>query len=176
MIRVLDYLRRNALAGLALVCSLLALAGASYAAFRLPENSVGAAQIRNHVITPVKFDPHSISGSVRAWAIIGATGNVIAAGGKPSVTVSPSTPGTYGIRWGVSLPKTCATVATIDFRSPGPTETVPLPGGTTQAVVAGYVSEISTERSANGSVSTGLNTFNQSGQLTPLAFDVAVIC
>lgn len=32
MTRTLDYLRRNALAALALVCSLLSLAGASYAA------------------------------------------------------------------------------------------------------------------------------------------------
>jgi hypothetical protein len=35
MTRTLDYLRRNALAALALVCSLLALAGASYAALSL---------------------------------------------------------------------------------------------------------------------------------------------
>ena len=55
MTRTLDYLRRNALAALALVCSLLALAGASYAAFSLPANSVGRAQIKNHSIGSVKL-------------------------------------------------------------------------------------------------------------------------
>ena len=38
----LDYLRRHAIAILALICSLLALAGASYATLRLPAGSVGA--------------------------------------------------------------------------------------------------------------------------------------
>jgi hypothetical protein len=178
---VLDYLQRNALAGLAFVCSLLALAGASYAALAIPRNSVGTAQLRNHSITAAKLDPAEIAGSVRAWAVVGASGNVIAGAGKPSVTITPSTPGNYGIRWGVKLPKTCATVATVDYKSPGPTETVPIPGGTTESVVAGYVSEVSSGQS-NGSAkhppiyTTGLITFNQAGQPTPLAFDVAVIC
>jgi hypothetical protein len=181
MTRVLNSLQHNALAGLALVCSLLALAGASYAALAIPRNSIGTAQLRNHAITPVKFNPADIAGSVRAWAIVGATGNVIAGAGKPTVTVTPSTPGTYGIRWGVNLPKTCATIANVDYRSPGPTETVPIPGGTNENVIAGYVSEVSSGQS-NGSSkrppisTTGLLTFNQADQPTPLAFDVAVIC
>ena len=46
MTRTLDYLRRNALAALALACSLLSLAGASYAAFSLPAGSVGTCQLQ----------------------------------------------------------------------------------------------------------------------------------
>ena len=181
MTPVLNYLQRNALAGLAFVCSLLALAGASYAALAIPRNSVGTAQLRNHAITPVKLDPAYIAGDVRAWAIVGATGNVIAGAGKPSVTVTPSNPGSYDIRWGVKLPKTCATVANVDYRSPSPTETVPIPGGTNESVIAGYVSEVSSGQSNGASKrppisTTGLLTFNQSDQPTPLAFDVALIC
>ncbi len=70
MTRVLAYLQRNALATLALALSVLALAGASYAAFSLPANSVGSRQIRNHSIGAQKLDPSSIAASVRAWAVI----------------------------------------------------------------------------------------------------------
>ena len=160
----------------------VALGGTGYAAITIPKNSVGAAQIRNHSITPVKFNNTAINGSVRAWAIIGTTGNVIASGGHPKVTTNISIPGDYSIDWGVTLPKDCATVANIDFRTGKPTETITLPGGTTQNVVAGFVSEVHTQNYASGSHSqpttstTGLVTLNQAGQPTPLAFDVVVIC
>jgi hypothetical protein len=179
MHRLAQHARSNAVAYLALF---VALGGTSYAAVTIPRGSVGAAQIRNHSITPVKFNPSTINGSVRAWAIIGASGNVIAGAGKPTVTTTPSTPGTYAVQWGVPLPRTCATVASVDARSPSPTETVPIPGGTTESVIAGYVSEIGTATHASNTsashhtTSTGLITFNQSGQPTDLAFDVAVIC
>jgi hypothetical protein len=68
MTRTLDYLRRNALAALALVCSLLALAGGSYAAFSLPTGSVGTRELRNRAVTAAKLNPTSIAASVRAWA------------------------------------------------------------------------------------------------------------
>ena len=118
---------------------------------------------------------------MRAWAIVRANGNVIASSGKPTVDVSDGDPGAYGIRWGVSLPKTCATVANVDARSPAPTESVPLSGGTTQSVVAGYVSQVHTQTVTRSTkprrvAATGLVTLNQAGQPTALAFDVAVIC
>jgi hypothetical protein len=67
------------------------------------------------------------------------------------------------------------------MRSPAPTETVPLPGGTTQRVVAGYVSQVHTQTYTRSTqprrlAATGLVTLNQAGQPTALAFDVAVIC
>ena len=68
MTRVLAYLRHHALAGLALVCSLLSLAGASYAAFRLPGGSVGTRELKNGAVTAAKLDPTSVAASVRAWA------------------------------------------------------------------------------------------------------------
>jgi hypothetical protein len=178
MYRLIAHLRANMVGWVALF---VALGGTGYAAIRIPRNSVGPTQIRNRSITPVKFNPSSIGGSVRAWAIVRADGGVMASGGKPTVSVSADAPGTYGIQWGVNLPKTCATVANVDARSPAPTETVSIPGGTTQSVVAGYASQVHTQtytrstRPHRVSV-TGLITLNQVGQPTALAFDVVVIC
>ena len=70
MTRVLAYLRHHALAALALVCSLLSLAGASYAAFRLPAGSVGTPQLKNGAVTAAKVNPTSIAANVRAWATL----------------------------------------------------------------------------------------------------------
>jgi hypothetical protein len=67
MTRALASLRRHAIATLALVCSLLSLAGASYAAFSLPPGSVGARELRNSAITASKLDPTSIAASIHAW-------------------------------------------------------------------------------------------------------------
>ena len=77
--KLLTFIRQNAIALLALF---VALGGTSYAALNLPANSVGARQIRNHTITPVKLDPKSIAGSIRAWAIV--------YGDTASVTRGPS--------------------------------------------------------------------------------------
>lgn len=160
----------------------VALGGTGYAAVSVPRGSVGAAQLRNHSITPVKLNPAHIAGSVRAWAVVKADGDVIAGGGRPSVTVIPGVPGEYSIRWGVAFPHTCATVANVDIHSPAPTETVPLPGGTTQSVAAGYISEVNSQPfpkrsgSQRTEYATTFTTLNQAGQPTPLAFDVAVIC
>ena len=178
MQRLIDHLRGNLVGWIALF---VALGGTGYAAISIPRNSVGAAQIRNRSITPVKFDPKSIGGSVRAWAIVRADGSVIASTGKPTVSVTSGLPGSYGIQWGVSLPRTCATVANVDMRSPGPTETVVPPGGGVEHLVAGYVSQVNTVTIAkNGkprrAAVTGLVTLNQAGQPTALGFDVAVIC
>jgi len=80
----------------------------------------------------------------------------------------------------VRLPRTCATVANVDERSPVADETPITSGNGITNVIIGYVSSVNTQtvRSGGGKkVSlTSLNTFNQSGQPTPLEFDVAVIC
>ena len=68
MTRVLAYLRHHALAALALVCSLLSLAGASYAAFSLPAGSVGTRELKTGAVTAAKLDPTSVAASIRAWA------------------------------------------------------------------------------------------------------------
>jgi hypothetical protein len=177
MRRVVGHLRPNAIAYLALF---VALGGTGYAAVSIPRGAVGTAQLRNHAVTPVKLGK-GITGSVRAWAIVGPTGKVIAGGGKPRV-VAPVPNGLFTIDWGVPIPETCATVATVAKREAlGPTETVPVPpAGGTIPVVAGYVSQAETiggsDRNGATTPTTDLLTFNQAGQLTPLPFDIAVIC
>jgi len=173
--RLIAHLRSNLVGWIALF---VALGGTGYAAISIPRNSVGAAQIRNRSITPAKFNPKSIGGSVRAWAIIRANATVVASRGKPVVTAS-AVPGGYRIQWGTRLPRTCATVANIDVRSPVKTP-VQIPGGGGTDVVIGTVSGVDTETVPTGNghkiAETSLNTFNQAGQPTPMAFDVAVIC
>lgn len=172
--RILRYLADHALAVIALVCSLLALAGASYAALTVPPGSVNERAIKNHVIDPIKFDPRFINGSVRAWAIVGSGGRVIAGGGKPH-TGSPPIPGSYEIRWGVKFERNCATSVTIDADHSPTTEDIPIPGNPSQPFTAGYAVTDSS-RSSSGRGVTFVNTFNQQGQLTALGFDVTVIC
>ena len=62
MNRVVQHIRSNVVAYVALF---VALGGTSYAALKLPANSVGTKQIKNHSITPIKLDP-SKTGAVRA--------------------------------------------------------------------------------------------------------------
>jgi hypothetical protein len=164
--RVVSYLRHHALAAAAFVCSILALAGSSYAAF-----TISGSQIRNHTINPVKLNQKFINGNVRAWAIVAPNGRVIAGAGGPRVTVTVVAPGNYGIRWGVKV-RRCATETTIDAYASPPTERVAIPGSPSTPFTAGYA-VVATSSRHNA---TAIQTFNQQGQPTPLGFDVAVIC
>ena len=71
--KTLSYISHHAIAMVALVCSLLALAGASYAATQLPKNSVGNPQIQQGAVSPPKFSSQ-IGGYVRMYAKINAAG------------------------------------------------------------------------------------------------------
>ncbi len=93
MLKILNYISHHAIAILALICSLLALAGASYAALSVPAGAVGARQLRDNSITPEKFNHRQINGAVRAWAIVGASGHLIAGGGRPVIRRNPTFPG-----------------------------------------------------------------------------------
>jgi hypothetical protein len=170
---VFEHARRNVVAYIALF---VALGGTSYAALSLPKGSVGNRQIKNHAIDPVKFNPKFINGTVRAWAVVDSSGRLIAGGGKPA-GAQTVTPGVYQISWGVKLKKNCGTVATIDLSHSPPTEQIPIPGNPSVPFTAGYaVAESSTNGAGRFDNVTFVHTFNQSGQLTPLGFDVAVIC
>jgi hypothetical protein len=175
MHRLVEHIRSNLVGWLALF---VALGGTGYAAISIPRNSVGAAQIRNRSITPVKLNPNSIGGSVRAWAIIRANATVMASSRTPVVFES-AVPGLYVIRWAVRLPRTCATVANVDERSPNHVP-IQLPNGVSSTAAIGYVSNVDTETASGADhqkvSQTTLNTFNQAGQPTPMAFDISVIC
>jgi hypothetical protein len=112
MNRLSQHVRGNAVAYLALF---VALGGTSYAAVNLPAGSVGSQQIKNHSITPIKFDPTLINGTVRAWAEVSAGGRVIAGRGKPAVQVGHgSSVGRYTVRWKVPSVTGCVAIAGVD--------------------------------------------------------------
>ena len=167
----LDYVRHHVIAILALICSLLALAGASYASFGLPAASVGARQLRDNSITPAKFNRGVINGAVRGWAIVSPSGRVIAGGGKPRAFHEAALPGNYGITWGVNMPRTCATVASISNSLSAVTE------GPPRNLTAGYA-VVSNGFRGKGRRNNGttVETFDQTGRWRPLGFYLAVIC
>jgi hypothetical protein len=104
MNRILSHLRANTVAYLALF---VALGGTSYAAFSVPANSVGTRQIRNHSITPIKFDPGKIGAYVRAWAVIENGTQVVAA--KPRARVISWDPSFAAgvVSWGSAITRAC---------------------------------------------------------------------
>jgi len=84
--RIARYLRRNAIALLALF---VALGGTSYAAL-----TISGRQIRNRSIDAVKLNPRSISGSIKAWVNVEQTaGGLRVAGSSSPVRLEPSTDG-----------------------------------------------------------------------------------
>ena len=157
-IRILDYARQHAIAVLALICSILAMAGSSYAAF-----TINGSQIVNHTITPSKFSPKFINGSVKGWAVVDPAGHVVAGAGGPQAA-STGSPGSYEMLWRVTIPGRCATVASIDAHL--------------SSFAAGFAvaSTVGSPRKRNFGPQTLVDTYNQAGQPTPLGFDIAVIC
>ena len=149
MNRLFRHVRANVVAYLALF---VALGGSSYAAFSLP----------NHSIDPVKLNPHSIGGYVRAWASVTSTGRVSASGGGVRVVVDSSVgPGHYIVDWHPRPSTACQAVGSAG-----------LTGG---ALAPGYLIAASGVSRALGEQSV-IQTYNAQGQPTPLTFDVELIC
>lgn len=125
--RILDCLRRNAIALTALSCSLLALGGASYAAINLPNNSVGTAQLRNGAVTPPKINHGLIGGYIRAWAVTNNGCELVASSGEASIANDhpcTNTGGGLNISWRGKFPRSrlaCVAVG-IPSEVPGPSE------------------------------------------------------
>ena len=76
MLKILTFIRRHAIALLALF---IALGGTSYAALAINGN-----QIRNRTIDSIKLNPRSISASIRAWVIVYGDSNSASAGPSSS--------------------------------------------------------------------------------------------
>jgi hypothetical protein len=106
---VLAHLRQNAVAYVALA---LAAGGTSYAALRVPRNSVGSRQLRARAVTPSKVAPKTI-------ALFKGQAGAAGAKGDPGAAGPPGTPGTAG-----------AAGAKGDTGAPGPFPGV-LPAGKT---------------------------------------------
>ncbi len=86
--RIARYLRRNAIALLALF---VALGGTSYAAIT---TTISGSHLRNHSVDAVKFNPRSISGSIKAWVNVQGTtrGLAVTASSSP-VRLEPNNDG-----------------------------------------------------------------------------------
>jgi hypothetical protein len=158
---VLGHVKANAVAYVALF---VALGGTSYAAIDLPAGSVGARQIKNHVIQPVKLDPNHIGGNVRVWASVNASGKVVAGGRGVTVTPNNAAQGAYIIdpRSGstIARPRRCAAISSVDMTSG----------------VAGYAEAEVATFSSGVPWQVNVSTFGATGVRTPLPFDVVVTC
>lgn len=157
--KLLALIRQNTIALLALFVS---LGGTSYAAISLPRNSVGARQVRNHTITPVKLNAAATGGYVLDWAQIDRNGNVFSSRPKGARTIRwDSTPGTSfiggSVSWHHPIAKGCFALA-----SPGGLPT----GG--PAIPASVSADLLPGSSARAAVSVL--------ESAPTAVNVAVVC
>ncbi|MGH2870308.1 MAG: hypothetical protein ACRDNK_22410 [Solirubrobacteraceae bacterium] len=117
MTKFLRHLQANLVAYLALF---VALGGTGYAALRLPAGSVGARQLKNHSITPIKLDRRSTAGYVRDWITIDSQGRILGSRPKAHLTVwRPSGPAVGGlIQWSQPLSPKCVAFANAENSGP----------------------------------------------------------
>ncbi|MHB8657103.1 MAG: hypothetical protein ACYC91_03980 [Solirubrobacteraceae bacterium] len=108
------HIRTNAIAYLALF---VALGGTGYAAANLPANSVGAKQISNHSIDPVKLDPNFTGAVVRYWATV-ADGHVIASEPRARVLSWDEAAAAGELTWGGrNIDRGCFAIASSAVRA-----------------------------------------------------------
>lgn len=156
--RILSHIRANIVAWLALF---VALGGTGYAAVSLPAGSVGSRALQNHSITPDKFNRQFINGTVRAWAVVGPSGNVQEGAGKPIVGGIKGTSGSYVITWkNVAAPtrRGCFALAGLVGDNGA--------GSATAGLVA----------ASTRNWRVGVNTYGAQGQPLPQYFYVALVC
>ena len=167
MTRVLAHVRSQ---GVAYVALFVALGGTSYAAFSLPANSVGTRQVRNGAITtkkiangsitPSKLNGGAIGGSVRNWAHVSQTGQVLS--GSPGAHASVSG-AEYTVTWGTNFSSRCAALVT----------PAAVPGIAPIADSTGV--GINQPSGRRGKTVVYVWTYN-SGSATPAPFYIAVVC
>jgi hypothetical protein len=201
---VVHHARRHSIGYLALTLSLLALGGASYAAVWVGVNAVGEPQIRNHAIDPIKLDPTYIAGSVRRWASVSASGQLLSSANLGEA--AQTSPGVYVLTWQDAFVGRCVALATVQA-GPTPsnagggttttsttttsTTTPTTTSGTTTTTTSPTTTTSSTPplSPSNGAFADTLivpqpgsatlvrvSTYNWQGQPTPEPFSVAVVC
>jgi hypothetical protein len=179
---LVEHARRHVIAYLALACGLLSLGGAAYASFRIPNGSVGERQIKNHVIDPVKWDQAYVTGFVRRWATISASGAILstAANGQ-SERLGP---GQYVVTWGDAFAGWCAPVATVLGGSTtrpatgttGPTGPTGATGPTGPTAGQGAYADAKIVTRSGQSTLVAVATYNSSGAPADEPVSVGVIC
>ena len=166
MNKVIQHLRGSAVAYVALF---VALGGTSYA-LSIPAGSVGTRElhngsvtskkIANRSITPTKFDPSTIGGSIRYWAHVSQDGQIL--GGSQGAHVSGGGP-IFHVSWGNHFSARCGALVT----PAGNAGTSPI------ADTAGVV--IVEPGTAKGTTVVYVTTYI-GGTATSAPFYVAVLC
>lgn len=160
ILRIVNHVRSNVIAYAALAFSMLALGGGAYAAVVLPANSVGARQIRNHSIAPIKFNTHAIGGTVLHWAQVRAEGTLASSGSRATDNGVPHD-GDYLISWGDAFSARCIPTVTVI----GTGGLLSPPAGYANAhILAGHPTRV------------WVSTYTAQGAPSPAAFSLAVIC
>jgi hypothetical protein len=115
MARILEHVRRQSIAYLALFVS---LGGTGYAAVRLGRGSVGTNAVKNHAITPIKFDKDKIAGYLRAFIQINGQGQIVQSRPKARLIVWRTSfePGGL-IQWSAPMPAACFALATTNTQA-----------------------------------------------------------
>jgi hypothetical protein len=168
--RTVHHANRHSIAYLALACSLLALGGASYAAIRIPNGSVGTKQIKNGAvgekqlknksIDPVKWDPTFVTSFVRRWANVGADGKYLSGAPHGSSSAQAAHPGVYELTWGDAFKSFCAPVVSVDSAT---------------SANAGFANANIVTQS-NNATAVFVHTYNTHGTPTDEPFSIAIIC
>ncbi len=188
--RIIKHANRHSIAYLALACSMLALAGASYAATtvgtsQLKNGAVTEPKIKNKVIDPVKWDPIYVTAFARRFANVSASGQYLA--GSPngsSKELGPTTTGTgtttstttttgttstptgvYEVTWGDAFASFCSPLVTVN--STPATDTTPGTDGFADATI---------QTQANNATLVVVHTFDTHGTPTPEPFSISVMC
>jgi hypothetical protein len=157
--RLIHHANRHSVGYVALVCSMLALGGASYAAIKIPNGSVGEKQIKNHVIDPVKWDTTYVTDFIRRWARVNADGSL---GTASSFAQSAAVggPGSYDVTWGDAFSGKCMALATIQsgVTQAGTPTTTTTPAPTTTTTPSTTTTTASTTTTSSTTTTTGTTT------------------
>jgi len=166
VLKTLAFIRHNAIALLALF---VALGGTSYAALNLPAGSVGTRELRNAAVTnkklangsvtPVKLDGRSIGGSVRHWAHVSQSAQIL--GGSKGARASGGP--IFSVSWGDRFSSRCAALIT----PAGNAGVSPIADTTGVAVIQ--------PGTGHGSTVVDVTTY-VGGTATAAPFYIAVVC
>ncbi len=124
----------------------------------LTGTSVAAVSLANHSIDPVKLNYRNIGGYVREWASVTANGHVTASGGRVTVRLEPF-PGRYYVSWRTHPTSRCTVIGNVDTGS-----------GSAPGYLTGGLNTV------GGRTASILDTYDPQGQLSPLPFEVELLC
>jgi len=116
---LLGYIRRHHIGLLALF---VALGGTSYAAVKLPRNSVGTSQIKNHAVTTSKLSTATVKalkGAKGDRGAAGATGATGAAGAKGDPGAPATLSAAVSALTGASAPAATVPAASVTLQKAG---------------------------------------------------------